>query len=267
MSTLVLTYHSCNISGNNYSNNDHIALEQDLQTIHTQGFQIVSLAKAVSAGLSGRTGSFVALTFDDGPIFDFVDFLHPQHGFQKSFARILREFSIQTGAKASASSFVIASPEGRAQMDQKDYGGRDWWHDRWWKTATESGNLNIESHSWDHNHPAIDPSAHKANQRGGFTDINTKTECEIEIRKASEYIRSLTAKSPEFFAYPWGQSSDYLRFEYLPEKGPETGLNAAFSIVPAPIKPDCDRWFLPRYVCGDNWQSPDGLKSILENLE
>ncbi|MCF6225812.1 MAG: polysaccharide deacetylase family protein [Xanthomonadales bacterium] len=264
MTTLVLTYHSCNISGNDYSCNDHIALEQDLKTIYAQGFQVISLADAVAAGLSGRSGSFVALTFDDGPIFDFEDFIHPQYGHQKSFTRILQEFNTQTDATATASSFVIASPIGRKQMDQKDYGERDWWHDRWWKPAIESGQLTIENHSWDHNHRAIDPSAHKYNQRGGFEDINTEAECELEIRKSSEYIRSVTARTPKFFAYPWGQSSDYLRSIYLPKIGPEIGLDAAFSIVPKAITPDCNRWFLPRFVCGDNWQSANGLKSILE---
>jgi hypothetical protein len=89
MSVIVLTYHACNIMGNDYADNDHVALAQDLQTLAEKGFELVDLADAVTAGLSGTGKSLVALTFDDGPIFDFEDFEHPNCGFQKSFYRSL----------------------------------------------------------------------------------------------------------------------------------------------------------------------------------
>ncbi|MCF6262026.1 MAG: polysaccharide deacetylase family protein [Xanthomonadales bacterium] len=263
MPAIVLTYHSCNITGHEYSSNDHTALEHDLRTIDSQGFQIVSVQDAITSGLSGSTDSVVALTFDDGPIFDFEDFIHPQFGKQKSFARIMREFTHATGNKAIASSFVIASPSGRQQMDEKDYGGRDWWHDRWWLPATESGLIKIENHSWDHNHRAISVSAQKINQRGQFHNIDTHPECAIEVQKANTYISELVKRSPKFFAYPWGQASNYIYQDYMPNIASKFGLEAAFSTQPKAITPHANKWFLPRFVSGEHWKSTQDLQQLL----
>ena len=43
----ILTYHSNNISGNDYASNDHVALAADLRLIHDRGLRIVPLARVV----------------------------------------------------------------------------------------------------------------------------------------------------------------------------------------------------------------------------
>jgi hypothetical protein len=43
----VLTYHSNNVSGNDYAGNDHVALAQDLRRVARLGLRIVPLATVV----------------------------------------------------------------------------------------------------------------------------------------------------------------------------------------------------------------------------
>ena len=47
--------------------------------------------------------------------------------------------------KRLAASFVIASPQARAELDRKDFLSLNVWHDDWWRPATESGYLTIEN--------------------------------------------------------------------------------------------------------------------------
>jgi hypothetical protein len=42
-------------------------------------------------------------------------------------------------------------------------------------------------------------------------------------------------------------------------------IRAAFSVDPRPAVKSDSPWCLPRYVCGDNWESPDALVQILAN--
>lgn len=269
MNIPLLTYHSVNILGNDYSNNDHVALESDLVTITEQGYHIVPLTVAFDAALNGRellSKKLVALTFDDGAIFDFEDFDHPTCGPQKSFYRIFREFMKKhPGAQPDlhGSSFVIASPEGRQAMDQAHYGGRDWWHDNWWASANDSGLFSIENHTWDHNHPGFPSTVQKDGVSGNFMNIDTAEECDLEIRVAADYIKQRALKAAKFLAYPWGQSSDFLRQQYLPQHGSELGLTAALGTGPGYLSKGSYRWNVPRLVCGDQWTSPDGLAKIL----
>jgi len=107
MPVAILTYHSCNILGNDYADNDHVALAEDPRRLHDMGFEIVPLAEAIERGLAGTQERLAALTFDDGPIFDYEDFEHPTCGFQKSFRRIMAEFAEERGKAVHASAFVI----------------------------------------------------------------------------------------------------------------------------------------------------------------
>ena len=70
----VLAYHSNNIAGNDYADNDHVALAHDLRLIHRRGLRIVSLARVVDALLGAApeasVENAVALSFDDGSWFD-----------------------------------------------------------------------------------------------------------------------------------------------------------------------------------------------------
>jgi hypothetical protein len=51
--------------------------------------------------------------------------------------------------------------------------------------------------------------------------------------------------------------------EWLPERGPQVGLDAAFGDGATPVTPASDRWNLPRYICGWHWKKPDELRAIL----
>ncbi len=268
MAIPILTYHSVNVLGNDYSDNDHVALASDLVTITDAGFGIVPLEDAIRIALEERPHQpLVVLTFDDGAVFDYEDFEHPTHGHQKSFYRIMTEFADShpdAQPMLHASSFVIVSPEARAAMDRIDFGGRNWWHDDWWQPAARSGLLSIENHSWDHNHPTVPKTAQKDNERGTFRNIDTRKECDAEIRQAAAYLQQRTGRASRFFAHPWGESSDYLRKEYLPSFGETIGLRAAFGVGPGYLTAKSERWNVPRFVCGSDWTSPDGLVRILD---
>ena len=263
----ILTYHSVNILGNDYPSNDHVALAEDLRRLTAAGVRIRPLGAALDALWNGELDQpTAAITFDDGAMFDAVDFEHPTCGFQKSFLRLMTEFRDahpQAQPELHATAFVIVSPEARRQIDEIDFGSRGWWHDDWWQVAAASGLMNIENHSWDHNHPSLPVTVQKHNQRGDFWCIDTCGEADLEIRQAARFLRARGIDS-RYFAYPWGQVNAYLSSEYLPRFGPDIGLSAAFSTDPAPVTPDADRWNLPRYVCGRDWSNPEQLVALFQ---
>jgi peptidoglycan/xylan/chitin deacetylase (PgdA/CDA1 family) len=110
-------------------------------------------------------------------------------------------------------------------------------------------------------------TAHKSNLRGGFDTIDTLEECDLELGHASDYIEAMSGRRPRFFAYPWGQASDYLRTEYLPRFGEQMGLAAAFGTKPGWLDQDAERWYLPRFVCGQHWRSSAELVDLLEGKQ
>lgn len=268
---LVLTYHSANVNGRDYASNDHVALAADLAAIAASGWRFATLDEVLARVVDGSGDNderLIALTCDDGLTLDAEDFDHPAHGPQRGFLGILKDFVATQPADAPCgrphlSSFVIVSPDAREQFDSKDFLSLGLWGEHWWRPAQATGLMAIESHSWDHNHPSIDPTAHKTNARGRFDRIDTPDECEAEITQASAYIDQLTGRSPRHFAYPWGQASDYLRHDWLPRRGPQIGLAAAWSCEPRPVAPGDERWFLPRFVCGQDWRSENALKTLL----
>jgi peptidoglycan/xylan/chitin deacetylase (PgdA/CDA1 family) len=271
----ILTYHPIHIVENSYVGNDLMALESDLATIDRLGLPVVSLDQAITAAASPRIlqegeGDAVAINFDDGSVFDHEDHDHPTCGLHRSAATILRDAARRlgclSGARPLASTFVIASPEARAEMDRNDYFGGNYWPDTWWPQAARDGVLSIESHSWDHNHPSIARSVQRDNVRGTFRNIETFEEAEAEIAQSLDYIERRAGKRPAFFAFPWGESNDYLGREYLPRRGPELGLKAAVSSAPLAsgwVTDSSHRWLLPRFVCGHDWKDPAGLERLL----
>lgn len=265
----VLTYHSNNISGNAYADNDHVALAADLRLIHRLGLRIVPLARVVDV-LHGEApestlGKTIAVTFDDGSWFDWHDLDHPTCGPQRSFAGILRDFVAETGAPAHATSFVIVSPDARATLDQTCLIGRGWWGDDWWLPAQREGLLAIESHSWDHNHHTLPVTVQHEQLKGTFRTIDTYADADAEIRQAADWLDAhLAPHRASLFAYPYGESNDYLVDEYLPRFAHEHRLRAAFSTEPAPVEASSNPWCLPRFVCGQHWRSTDDLQRILD---
>lgn len=267
----VLTYHANNVLGNEYDDNDHVALAEDLILLRRLGRRIVPLHTIVETLIrrEGELDRCVALSFDDGSWFDWHDLEHPRFGRQRSFANVLRDFCARAGDAATAApatSFVIASPDARAVLDRTCLLGRGWWTDAWWPSAAADGLLAIESHSWDHNHADL-PPAPRQRPRGTFTTIDNYADADAQVRQASEYLDRLChSRRTSLFAYPYGENNDYLAREYLPDFVHEHRLRAAFTTEPGPITGASDRWLLPRYVCGHHWKSPGELEAILRSL-
>ncbi len=267
---IILTWHSIKVLDNSYSGNDPLAFQHDLQLLDRLGWRIQPMRKALKALESGTLNQPTAiLTVDDGSILDFSDFEHPSCGRQTSLFNSLERFARSDTRHAHhephLTSFVIASPEARAELDRKDYMSLNVWPDHWWRAANDSGLLSIESHSWDHNHASLQRSVQRDNRRGDFRWIETDAECQAEIDQASDYIEQTAGRRPEYFAYPYGQASDYLRQDYLPREAGRLGIKAALGCEPEPVTLQSDRWFLPRYMCGRDWKQPDDLVYILKS--
>ena len=143
--------------------------------------------------------------------------------------------------------------------------GKGWWTDAWWRAAIDSGLMHIGNHSWDHNHETLPDSLSRGVRRGTFLAIDSKELADDEIRQAADYLRA-HASNPgtALFAYPYGQSNRYLAKEYFPCYGGELGIEAAFTDRPAFLQPGCERWAIPRFVCGRDWSSPAQLRAILD---
>ena len=269
----ILTYHSMRIDGNDYAVNDHVAFREDLRAIAALGFAVTTL-NDIGTRLASRCASSeparkcVGFAFDDGPDFDFYDLPHPTWGMQRSMLNIMLDaMNASPAASVSpihATSFVIVSPDARRQLDRTCMIGRDWWRDEWWTKAVHTGCLAIGSHSWDHNHPTLQDDGSGTRTKGTFTAIDTFDAAEYQIAQAASLLkRKAPNAGAALFAYPYGESSDYLVREYFPLHGERLGIQAAFGSDPSPVTEGCDRWRLPRYVFGRDWKSPEDLVRIL----
>lgn len=276
MTTFVLAYHSHNIAGTDYSSNDHVAFASDLRTLSRLGCRIAPLrdiADSIGRPIArGQNETVVGISFDDGPSFDFEDFVHPAFGLQRSFLNIMRDFQREFPAaqrKLHATSFVIASPEARKAMEAADecgYPGLEGWlRDEWWRHAIESGLMGIENHSWDHVHSAPSTIVTSFQSRNDFGRVQGYVDANQEVRRASEYIGRVSGQACALFAYPFGHANNYLASEYLPAFVEEHGLIAAFGTGGRSISVDDSRWNLPRVVCGHHWTSPKELEGLLNS--
>jgi peptidoglycan/xylan/chitin deacetylase (PgdA/CDA1 family) len=269
----VLTYHAARISGNDYESNDHVAFHQDLRLMHSRGFKIAALSDIVKRLRSGddTRRNEVALSFDDGTDFDFFDLPHPMWGTQRSMFNIMKDFIDEFGPDAQpklhATSFVVASPDARRQLDRRCLADRNWYRDDWWEPAIASGLMSIANHSWDHNHPSVDVVAQRDQQKGTFDVIDTYEDANAQIHQATQFLlRKTNNLACRLFAYPYGQFNEYLTEQYLPNFKPEHGLEAAFTTVPDLLSASHDIWKLPRLVCGHDWKSSKELAAILTRV-
>ena len=279
MKRFVLAYHSHRVLGDDYARNDHVALAADLRTIHALGARIVPLAAIVDAITGAARADArelpaeVALTFDDGPEYDALDFVHPRFGVQRGFLGVLRDFASEYGTDAqaglAATSFVIASPEARRCMERTydrahSYVGVGALNDDWWNPAIESGLLAIANHSWDHLHEGLPAVAHSKQARGDFAQVTTTQDADAQIAQAADFLaRRTRGRDAPFFAFPYGHSNRFLVREYLPSNAARLRLRAAFTTDARPIAVGDDRWCLPRYVCGHHWRAPGELRELL----
>jgi peptidoglycan/xylan/chitin deacetylase (PgdA/CDA1 family) len=277
LKAFVLTYHSHHCLGAGYAVNDHVALAADLAAITREGHRIVPLARLVDRLAAGPAAAaepaWVALTFDDGPVYDIDDFRHPALGWQRGFAGTMQDFAeTALGARQpelNATSFVIASPEARAVMEttfdtEYTYLGAGSMGDQWWARAAATGVLGIGNHSWDHLHPALPRVAHSRQVRADFTQVLTEADADLQIRDAAAFIAGRTGgRSVPFFAYPFGHCNDFLVGEYLERRGADAGVQAAFTTEPRGVRDGESRFRLPRLTCGHHWLTPEALLAIL----
>lgn len=276
MKTLVLCYHSQNILGSDYHLNDHVALASDLQAIARRGLPVISLRRLVDY-LEGRWRMYpkqaVVLTCDDGTLLDWCDYQHPEHGFQRSFDGILREFIDQLPYRQSAreimTSFVIASPEARRQIDQLCYGGTSLSTEDWWLEAAASKRWLIGNHSWDHMHAGLDCLEMQDGTPGEFYGVNTADGAHRQISRSSAYLQQRLPKSAlaNVFAYPYGHSNAFLAQKFLPDKTQKHGIRAAVTTEPGLTVRQTNRFLIPRYTCGLHWQSSQQFEAMLDLLD
>ena len=267
----ILTYHAGLIDGDDYARNDHVALRDDLDRIAAMGLRVVPLQRVVDA-LLGRCDwssldRCVALTCDDGTAFDAVPGrIHGRHGPQPSLLGVLQRWIADdphTRSQASLTSFLIASPAARAAMDRGCLFDRNDLDSDWWLAAQDTGRMVFGNHSWDHNHPAVPPDAAMPLARGDFFAVDDEPKAEYEIGQAQDFLGRVLGRRPTCFAYPFGHVPEFVRSSYLPRQGPAMGLEAAFTTQPGRVRPDSDRWALPRSVCRWHWTSADALEALL----
>lgn len=262
MSRLILTYHATRLEAWDRGGADLLALAADLELLAREGVPVLPL----DALLQPDCGEGVAITFDDGTRMDGESITHPRLGRLPSMLSVLVEARARH-PQLRVSSFVIASAQARADLDAglvADY-GEALMHDGWWRAAAHSGLMDLENHSWDHNHPLVARSAQRDNLRGSFHSIETEAEAEAEITRASEAIEQAVGRRPRYFAYPFGDVPGFLRDDWLPRRGPAIGLEAAFSTEPRALGPQDSRWALPRFVSGRDWRCDASLSALLRS--
>lgn len=268
----ILTYHALNATNTHYAANDHVALEEDLRLIRALGFKVAPLqeiAKMTWSRAPSRLdrGQWIGLSFDDGTDFDYVDVkAHEYLGDVKSFCTILTESGATSGGwpQPTATAFVIASPEARAVLDKTCIAGLNQWRDAWWIEAARTGILAIGNHSWDHLHYTLDTVAHHEQRKGTFKCIDNLADADAQIMHASNYIARLTnGRSVRLFAYPYGETTEYLIGGYFPNNMKRHRMLAAFSAAGEYATCESNRWSIPRFVCGQHWKSPEELEGIL----
>lgn len=262
----ILTYHGYNIAGNDYGDNDHVALSADLDWLAACGWTVVALDEVVAALFDDARVSLppraVAITFDDGTDLDWQDVDFGNLGRQRSLAGILEDAQRKhPGWPAPcATAFVVASPEARAALSAGALRPGHGMSDAWWGPADRSGRLRIGNHSWDHRHPLAVPEAEGG---GDFFSVADEAEAVRQVVGAGRFIAERIGHWPQLFAYPWGQASDYLRHEFFPRRIETHRCRAAFGTGPGLVHAGSDRWYLPRFVCGEHWRAPDELAALL----
>ena len=126
--------------------------------------------------------------------------------------------------------------------------------------------MGIGNHSWDHNHGTLDDQAVPGLPRGSFAVVDSEAAADYEIRQANAWLsRYIPNDSIGLFAYPYSQTNEFLRGDYLPRAGAQMGLVAALgSVDPAYWTESSDRWYIPRFTSRHAWKSPADLQRILD---
>lgn len=272
----VLCYHSAQISGPGYEQNDHTALEHDLHELARRDYSIVSLDKIADIAGSGSTGplsgkKLVGISFDDGINLDYHDIERPETGRVESFHGILsrsERWIPMLGSGARGTAFVIASPEAREILDDRCCGGTNLWNDDWWPECAGRGVIDIANHSWDHVHTELPDVRQEDGLKGSFHEITSFDDAEGQIFSAQQFIGQRTSGlNVGIFGYPYGHASRYLKHEYFPRNAERIGIKAAFSTAGHSVAPGCSVWDIPRFVCGCHWNSRSSFAELLDAIE
>ncbi len=262
----VLTYHGYNVAGNDYASNDHVALACDLEWLAAHDWTVVALGRAVRSLFDGAAAlpeRSICITFDDGTELDWTDVEFGELGRQRGLYGILDDFRRAHPQRPAphATAFVIACPHARARMAAGALQHGHGMGERWWAPAERSELMTIGNHSWDHRHPLV-VSAEAGG--GNFFSVDDPAQARRQVVESARYIASRSGAWPALFAYPWGQASDFLRYEFIPKCVPEHGCRGAFGTEPGSMHAGSDRWYLPRYVCGEHWRDPAELAAVLQ---
>ena len=266
----VLTFHSHNISGQDYATNDHVALDGTLTLLARLGIPVLRLldvVRSLRAGTFARLPArFACITFDDGSDYDWRDLEFRGHGVQRSMGTILRAHSRRLLGllwmnRAHATSFVIASPQARREISATALGDAALMTDTWWREAQRSGLIDIGAHGWDHVHPAVTTISRRPELIERFDRVDNVGEAQLQIDRAGAAIRRIAgSEAAQIFAYPYGQVSDFLADDYFRR---QSSMIAAVMAKPAPVTAQSDPWRVPRYVCGPDWRSDDDLRALV----
>ena len=274
MRVAVLAYHSQNVQGSTYAKNDHIALAMDLALIRERRIPVVRLRDLVNAWLEKRVDDLppaaIALTCDDGTALDWEPFDHPTEGTQVPFREIVAAHArhAEVNPRGLLTSFVIASPEARREIDAGCYAGYPLSDERWWVDAQREGTIDIENHSWDHVHTCVSSVAQAEQRKGDFTAIARWEDADRQIRRSADYIDRVLAETGHttgLFAYPYGHVNDYLTSVYFPDYFEQHRVVAAFADRPEFWTEQANRYQIPRFVCGLAWRSPEEFSQILDS--
>lgn len=270
MKAFVLTYHSGNLSGNEYANNNLVALAQDLEHLRALRVPIVPLRHVVDALRFDATDKLpekvAVITLDDGLDFDFIDLVHPFHGKQTSVHTLFQRFAGRYSVRPHATTFVIASPIARQQIAKIEMLDHQWIGDHWWAAAVASGFFHVGNHSWDHVSPSVSREGQRERTVGAFTHVDTFDDAELQVRVAREYIEAKASNPGScILGYPYGLASDYLVKDYLPMHAKRHGTVAAVTSMPGVLHEGSNRWLLPRFTCGADWRSPEEFARIFTN--
>jgi hypothetical protein len=252
---------------------DYLILPEVLARLMDTGFTVLPALDLVQSMRSGQLSELphktCVITFDDGQDMDFVDVLHPTHGQQPAFANIMQAANARAAERglnwrAHATSFVIASPLARAEIQEKEMLGYPWMSDRWWNPAIASGLFHIASHSYDHLSASASQVKQQQNVRGDFLRLACFEDADWQVRKARALV-DFIAPNPasqdgqSLFAYPFGHVSPYLHDDYFPNHYDSHGTIGAFTTEAKLIDAQTSIYAIPRFVFGESWHKLDDL--------
>jgi hypothetical protein len=111
-------------------------------------------------------------------------------------------------------------------------------------------------------HPALTEDQREPDLAGNFFCIDRPEPAEEQILRAERYLEEkLGSTRSRLFAYPYGHVPDYLRDQFFPAHAEK--FKAAIATGGDYFCQASPRWAVPRFVCGEDWKSPEEFEAIL----